>query len=407
MWENPLTESSNGKEYHHYGTVADAVKFQNVSPFLCNCKQPANEEQKQKIKENMDECRKHGVCQYLMELEEAWENCEFEVGYQPLFNLGIIPTIGSGSFIGSPIVISEEESKEGITMTSMLFCKHGGFIYPVTSGQKNEQKREWAMGILEQYLKGEEGDERQAKQALRILASLSSYKLPMYGSVGGNNYNQYDTYILGWVEYYNANAQYKIDPVYMKAQCYQESRIGEGTTGENIPTTNPHRDIMQALDVKNYNIYSYVGISLSQFRAEVSEERKEKGEAEPDGCWGGTQIWNKNHIEDEKPGDCDPDRLQRCGGLISTLFTQNQDGSGECFCWGNKTDDAKIYYYQHEKVTPIMSLGVGIDTMTEEMQESAGDIRKALINYNRGDNKEAYADSIINLANKTEPIILE
>lgn len=91
VWENPLTESSNGKEQHHYATIADTVKFQNVSPFLCNCKQPANEEQKQKIKENMDECRKHGVCQYLMELEEAWENCEFGVGYQPLFNLGILP----------------------------------------------------------------------------------------------------------------------------------------------------------------------------------------------------------------------------------------------------------------------------------------------------------------------------
>lgn len=405
--ENPLTESESGS--YHYATVADAVKFQNITPFLCNCCEPANSEQEQKIKENMDECRKHGVCQYLMDLEEEWENIDFGVEYESFFNLGIETKFGCTSYIEGQKVTSEEESKAGIIKTSVLFCKHGGFIYPVDSGQNNnEQKREWAMGILEQYLKGEEEDEEQAQRALETLASLSSYELPLYGSKGGFNYNQYDTYILGWVEYYNANAQYKIDPVYMKAQCYRESRVGEGTTGENVPTTNPHRDIMQALDVKNYNIYSYVGIPLSRFRAEVSEERKKRGEAKPDGCWEGTQIWDKNHADnEEKPGDCDPDRMQRCGGLISTLFTQNQDGSGECFCYENKETDEKIYYFQHEKVTPIMSLGVGIDTMTEEMQKNEGDIRQSLMNYNKGDSKEEYADFIINVANKTEPITLE
>lgn len=132
--ENPLTESESGS--YHYATVADAVKFQNITPFLCNCCEPANSEQEQKIKENMDECRKHGVCQYLMDLEEEWENIDFGVEYESFFNLGIETKFGCTSYIEGQKVTSEEESKAGIIKTSVLFCKHGGFIYPVDSGQK-------------------------------------------------------------------------------------------------------------------------------------------------------------------------------------------------------------------------------------------------------------------------------
>lgn len=32
----------------------------------------------------------------------------------------------------NPMTVEEE----GITMTSVLFCKHGGIIYPITSGQE-------------------------------------------------------------------------------------------------------------------------------------------------------------------------------------------------------------------------------------------------------------------------------
>lgn len=32
---------------------------------------------------------------------------------------------------------AEASEEDGITMTSVLFCKHGGLIMPVTSGQEN------------------------------------------------------------------------------------------------------------------------------------------------------------------------------------------------------------------------------------------------------------------------------
>lgn len=144
VWENPLTESvtESGSESHHYATVADAVKFQNITPFLCNCSERASSEQEQKIKDNMDECRKHGVCQYLMDLEEEWENYDFGIAYEPFFNLGVEPGLGAANFLGSPIIISEAEKKAGIIKTSVLFCKHGGFIYPISSGQKKNALEE-------------------------------------------------------------------------------------------------------------------------------------------------------------------------------------------------------------------------------------------------------------------------
>lgn len=145
VWENPLIASTNGD--FRYATVADAVKYQNISPFLCNCKESANGEREQKIKENMAECRKHGVCQYLMDLEEKWDNINFGNEYKPFFNICIEPAIGSAQFVGSHKIVSKEK-KEGIIMTSVLFCKHGGFIYPLTSGQISDTSEE---PILDQF----------------------------------------------------------------------------------------------------------------------------------------------------------------------------------------------------------------------------------------------------------------
>lgn len=60
--------------------------------------------------------RKEGTCKYLMKLEEEWENYELAKEFFSFTDF-------------------ETGEKPGITMTSMLFCKHGGFIYPITSGQ--------------------------------------------------------------------------------------------------------------------------------------------------------------------------------------------------------------------------------------------------------------------------------
>lgn len=391
VWENSLF-----KDGFRHATVTDTVKGHNIVPFLCNCGMPALKSAQEKIKDNMEECQKYGVCRYLLNPEDEWENIDFNVPYASFSDIQTLGEIGSGQFNynnDSPRILSEEV-KAGITMTSVLFCKNGGFIYPVTSGQNVITKgNEWAMKILEEYLKGEE-DEEQAQLALELLAAQMSDNLPEYVSRSGLDYNKYDTYILGWTEYYNNyyGYQYKVDAVYTKAQCYIESRLGKDG---GIPTTNTRNDIMQELDIKNGNIYDYVGISVYQFSALTSNGSYERG----------SYFWDMNRPGDKYPdgSQYNSDKAQRCGGIISTLFTENQDGSGECF-YENSKDQ---YYLQLEKVTPIMSLGVGLDKMMVELQKSGGDYRRALEEYNGGGNKKQYADSIIDIATQSPPINLE
>ncbi len=140
VWENPMY--TNGL---HHANVTDTKQGLNILPFSCNCMEPATTEQEQKIIEYMDKCKKSGVCQYLMDLEEEWENIDFSESEHIAMNA--IPTykefsdVDATTSIGGVNVGSlgigglKSGRKQGITMTSVLFCKHGGFIYPVDSGQ--------------------------------------------------------------------------------------------------------------------------------------------------------------------------------------------------------------------------------------------------------------------------------
>lgn len=131
VWENSLF-----KDGFRHATVTDAVEGLNITPFLCNCTESAAKGQEQKIIKNMDECKKYGVCRYLMNLEEEWENIDFNVPYASFSDIQALGVIGSGEFhYNNTSKILSEEDKAGIMMASVLFCRHGGFIYPVTSGQ--------------------------------------------------------------------------------------------------------------------------------------------------------------------------------------------------------------------------------------------------------------------------------
>jgi hypothetical protein len=131
--ENPVF--SNGLSH---ATVADTIQDKNIFPFPCNCMESANPAQEKKIKANKNDCQKRGVCKYLMDLEEEWENINFETPYAKFPD---IDASSPNASIGSVNVVESQgrtmsEIKEGITMTSVLFCRHGGFIYPLTSGQR-------------------------------------------------------------------------------------------------------------------------------------------------------------------------------------------------------------------------------------------------------------------------------
>lgn len=108
-----------------HATVTDSSQADNI-PCFGNCDRlPDSRAEKDFIQEMYWEGKaegripkeKWGTCYCLRNLEEEWENYY----------------IWGRTYATFPN--EEGELESGITMTSMLFCKHGGFIYPVTSGQ--------------------------------------------------------------------------------------------------------------------------------------------------------------------------------------------------------------------------------------------------------------------------------
>ena len=99
-----------------FATVKDRVKWENIEPFG-NCKNPPNREKEIKdvqMAETSEELRKSGTCVHLMDIRDDWENL-----------------LGEGGYDSCPFFFFFEE---GITMEAILFCSHGGFIYPKSSG---------------------------------------------------------------------------------------------------------------------------------------------------------------------------------------------------------------------------------------------------------------------------------
>lgn len=175
-----------------YATVKDAVLGKNIFPFQCNCKKVVDrKDELTKIKKDPN-CNKHGVCRHLMKLNEEWENL-------PL-GKHLYKTKGAG--INGEVENVKKEEIECITMTSMLFCKHGGLITPVTSGQEN--RREGELLIIYQVeagavVSGKSGESGKAAQAGEVVKfDFSSYESKnKFGSSTPNYYilNHEDAYI--------------------------------------------------------------------------------------------------------------------------------------------------------------------------------------------------------------------
>ncbi len=112
--ENPQAKCCNNL-YH--ATVKDRKVEDNITPFRCNCKrEPHNDAEWEKLKSD-ESCESEGTCKALINLNGEWDNLPAEVDYLRFWNE------------------DRQGMVQGITMSSMLFCRHGGIIIPVTSGQ--------------------------------------------------------------------------------------------------------------------------------------------------------------------------------------------------------------------------------------------------------------------------------
>lgn len=121
-------KTAKNKMEQCFATRDDSKKFINIVPFG-NCKNPPDrvkEKEAIKVAENSKELLSLGNCRYMMELNDEWENLIQVIGYEdePGVNLEEIKTL---------------------TMESVLFCKHGGFIYPIDSGyiEAPDKMEEW------------------------------------------------------------------------------------------------------------------------------------------------------------------------------------------------------------------------------------------------------------------------
>ena len=113
------------------------MKDVNIIPPRCNCLVPVDRKaEEERINSDNERC-KHGVCRHLMSLNDQWDNMLLKGNgkYQTKRNVFIKDGAPDKNINDMPEEYLESEDIEGITLTSILFCKHGGLICPVDSGQ--------------------------------------------------------------------------------------------------------------------------------------------------------------------------------------------------------------------------------------------------------------------------------
>ncbi len=113
---NPKKESFNGCAP---ANIYDSKKIINICPFG-NCMSMLTSKDVSIIKGMGELAKQTGICQCLMNLNKEWEN---------------LPSLNEADLFEFPSE-EDEEKPYGITRTSILFCKRGGIISALTSGQK-------------------------------------------------------------------------------------------------------------------------------------------------------------------------------------------------------------------------------------------------------------------------------
>ena len=112
--ENPQAKCCG---YLYHATVEDRKVEINIPPFRCNCsREPHNDKEWAKLEAD-ESCMEEGTCKALINLHDQWDNLPAENPYLLFWNE------------------DRRGMVQGITKSSMLFCRHGGIITPDESGQ--------------------------------------------------------------------------------------------------------------------------------------------------------------------------------------------------------------------------------------------------------------------------------
>ncbi len=101
-----------------YANIYDTIINDNLKAFRCNCEIPPDNDTEINNIEKNEDCETVGNCKYLINLNSEW------------YNLPSNEARENESFEDK-----NGEKQIGIDMGSSLFCKHGGLITPIKSGQ--------------------------------------------------------------------------------------------------------------------------------------------------------------------------------------------------------------------------------------------------------------------------------
>lgn len=400
--ENPI--STNGLTY---ATVKDTVLNKNIIPPKCNCKLAADRnEEVDKIMADQER-NKNGVCRHLMRLNEEWDNMVMDgTSYltktnveASLFTAGIEDALGN---------IGSGEEVEGITMTSMLFCKHGGLITPIDSGQSNFYiSMEIALQYMELYLEGNLS-EQEALLYIQFVARNCGLKIATIGSGGlkGKDVERnFDDYIIAWCYYWNlkidegmfGNNKIPVRPDVVKAMIMDESEWG------NQGRKNTERDVMQCFVPGDYALWILSGYNPVEIM-ENGKNRYHDGQNEK-------VVWVKDGTDYEQ-GSMRTKDYTYYVDINNTITITNEAGFGEGL--GILRDNvvtiidssnvklkdfAGEYLIHYDKETVNMSIACGIAYLAYHMEE-AGSEKGGVAGYNGGGKekvtgvKDAYINDI-------------
>lgn len=135
------------------------------------------------------------------------------------------------------------------------------------------------------------------------------------------------------------------------------------------------------------HIYEYIDISTDKFLALAS-----------DGTYiTGTEM-RKRNSKKSLLYVSKQNKKNRCGGIVASLFCTESDGAGDTHVQGSTE---KSYFFVYDNVSPVISIGVGMDTMMELLKGK--NYIEALMEYNGKEGlKETYAKEISERAQVAE-----
>ena len=231
--------------------------------------------------------------------------------------------------------------------------------------------------VLPDYLNNRIVDEDTMQQAINKIAQNTEKTLRSYKNSGERNYQRYDDLFVAWTDHFNRKekeAKYHVNPDISKAQSWIESTLGYSSS--TSPNANAQNDIMQCLDPRNGNIYSYAPIAhnLGNNVWGIGVDRKR----DPKDYVTMNSLNAPIRLPGNLSGSAVDGKYEQDFKVASNLFKPREGMKGH-------------YDYQYHNSTPILSVAISVYTMQRLLKANNGNMTLALQMYNT--NTEVYENS--------------